>query len=141
MTATIDKDVKTLQSLGFAMIGFLLLLIAALIWMTVQIVICNWPLGQALPTLLLAIVLWGAAMFAASWAERIKREHDLVTYREVVDFWEGREPDRDTEKSRRERAIPGWMRIVRSVGLTLLAAAVGFLCAYYGIPLLQGLLG
>lgn len=141
MNETIRRDVVLIRRLGFAMAGLLLLSLAATAWLTVQCVVWDWGLGYALPTLLLALVLWGGAMFASVWAERIKRDHDLVTYREVVDFWEGREVDRNTERGRRERALPGWMRAVRTVGMVLLAAAVGFLCAYYGIPLLQGLFG
>ena len=38
-------------------------------------------------------------------------------------------------------SIPGWMRAVRSVGMVVLVAAVGYLCARYGVQLLQGLLG
>ena len=61
--------------------------------------------------------------------------------RGVLDFWNGVEPNRDTERGRRERAIPGWMRAVRSVGMVVLAAAVGYLCARYGVQLWQGILG
>ena len=64
-----------------------------------------------------------------------------MTLGEVLAFWEGREPDRDTARSRRERSLPSWMRAVRTVGMVLLAAAAGFLCSRYGLPLLQGLFG
>ena len=141
MSETIERDVVLIRRLGFAMAGLLLLSLAAVTWLAVQCSVWGWGLGHALPTLLLALVLWGGAMFASVWAERIKRNHDLVTYREVVDFWEGREVNRDTERGRRERALPGWMRAVRTVGMVLLAAAAGFLCSRYGVPLLQGLLG
>lgn len=75
------------------------------------------------PTLLLTLVLWACLLFCSHWAEKIKRDHDLATYREVLDFWNGVEPNRDTERGRRERAILGWMRAVRSVGMVVLAAA------------------
>lgn len=93
------------------------------------------------PTLLLTLVLWACLMFCSHWAEKIKRDHDLATYREVLDFWNSVEPNRDTERGRRERAILGWMRAVRSVGMVVLAAAVGYLCARYGVQLLPVLLG
>lgn len=80
-------------------------------------------------------------MFAACWIECIKRDHNLVTYLEVLDFLNGVEPTRDTERGRHERSIPSWMRVVRSVGMGVLAAAVGYLCGHYGAQLLQGLLG
>ena len=114
---------------------------AAAIWAVAQVEIWGWKGVQVVPTLLLTLVLWACLMFCSHWAERIKRAHDLATYREVLDFWNGVEPNRDTERGRRERAIPGWMRVVRSVGMVVLAAAVGYLCARYGVQLLQGLLG
>lgn len=141
MTTTIEKDTRTIRRLGFAMVGLLLLAAAAVLWFAVQCTVWDWSLGYALPTLLLAAVLWGGAMFAACWIERIKREHDLVTYREVADFWEGREVNRDTERGRRERALPSWMRGARTAGVILLAAALGFICSRYGLPLLQALFG
>lgn len=141
MNEVIERDVAIIRRLGFAMVGMLLLSLAAVVWLTVQCTVWEWGFVRAMPTLLLALVLWGNAMFAAVWAERIKRDHDLVTFGEVLAFWEGKEPDRDTERGRRERALPGWMRTVRTVGMVLLAAAVGFLCARYGLPLLEGLFG
>ncbi len=141
MTETIDRDVKTMKRLGYVMIVFLLLMLAALIWLSVQLSVWDWSLEQTVPTAVLALVLWGVAMFAAAWADRIKRDHDLITYQEILSFWYGEPVDRDTERGRRERAIPGWMRAVRSVGMVVLAAAVGYLCARYGVQLLQGLLG
>ena len=141
MNKTIERDVVIIRRLGLAMVALLLLSLAAVVWLAVQCTVWGWGLGQAMSTLLLALVLWGGAMFAAVWAERIKRDHDLVTFGEVLAFWEGREPDRDTEWGRRERCLPSWMRTVRTGGMILLAAAVGFLCSRYGIPLLQGLFG
>ena len=141
MNETIDRDAKTMKRLTYAMFAFLLLMIAALAWAVVQLVAWDWPLPQTAPSFTLAFVLWGIAMFAAYWIECIKRDHNLVTYLEVLDFLNGVEPNRDTERGRRERSIPSWMRVVRSVGMGVLAAAVGDLCARYGAQLLQGLLG
>lgn len=141
MNETIERDVVIIRRLALAMAGLLLLALAAVIWFAVQCEVWGWGLGQAMPTLLLALVLWSGAMFAAVWAERIKRDHDLVAFGEVLAFWEGREPDRDTERGRRERRLPSWMRAVRTAGMVLLAAAMGFLCSRYGLPLLEGLFG
>lgn len=141
MTRTIEDDARTLRNLGLVMTGFLLLMVAALVWLATQLLAWDWPLAQTLPTALLALVLWGIAMAASTWADRIKREHDLVTYQEVLSFWRGEPVDRDTERGRRERLIPSWMRAVRAAGLALLAAAVGFLCSYHLSALLDALLG
>ena len=141
MNETIERDVVVIRRLGAAMIALATCTVAAAIWAVAQVEIWGWKGVQVVPTLLLTLVLWACLMFCSHWAERIKRDHDLATYREVLDFWNGVEPNRDTERGRRERAIPDWMRALRSVGMVVLAAAVGYLCARYGVQLLQGLLG
>lgn len=134
MTTTIDNDVRTLKRLGWVMLAFLALMLATLVWAMVQLGVWDWTALQTLPTMLLAIVLWGIAMTAAVWADRIKKEHDLVTYQEIVSFWNGEPVDRDTERGRRERLMPTWMKGVRTAGMILLAAAIGFLCTRYLVP-------
>ena len=141
MNETIDRDVTIMRRLACVMLGFLLLMIAALAWVCVQVFAWDWPLEQTAPTFVLALVLWGIAMFAAVWVERIKKSHDLITYSEILDFWHGDPVERDTEKGRRERAIPRWMKAVRTIGMTLLAAAVGAFFGYGGAALANILLG
>ena len=141
MSKTIDSDVALMNRLGLVMMGFLLLMIACLVWLTVQMTVWDWSFAQTAPTILLALTMWGVAMFAAVWAERIKRNRDLVTYHEVLAFFRGEPVDRDTERGRRERMIPRWMKIVRTIGLTLLAAAVGAFVGYGGAVLADHLLG
>lgn len=106
MTETIDRDARLLMRLGYAMLSFLLLMVATLVWLAIQSSAWDWPLDQCLPTFVLALVLWGIAMAAAVWAERIKKEHDLITYREILAFSKGENVDRDTPRGRRERIIP-----------------------------------
>lgn len=139
MTKTIEKDALTFKRLGFVMLVFLLLMIAALVWLSAQLVVWDWPAEQTVPTVVLAVTLWGVAMFAATWAERIKKEHDLVTYHEILAFQMGEPIDRDTEKGRRERLIPRWMKVIRTIGLTLLAAAIGSFIGYNGAALMNAL--
>ncbi|OUN47750.1 hypothetical protein B5G20_03255 [Collinsella sp. An7] len=141
MTETIDRDARLLMRLGYAMLSFLLLMVATLVWLAIQSSAWDWPLDQCLPTFVLALVLWGIAMAAAVWAERIKKEHDLITYREILAFSKGENVDRDTPRGRRERIIPRWMKIVRTVGWTLIAAAVGAFVGYHGAALVDVLLG
>lgn len=141
MTETIDRDARLLMRLGYAMLSFLLLMVATLVWLAIQSSAWDWPLDQCLPTFVLALVLWGIAMAAAVWAERIKKEHDLITYREILAFSKGENVDRDTPRGRRERIIPRWMKIVRTVGWTLIAAAVGAFVGYHGAALVDMLLG
>lgn len=139
MTKTIEKDALTFKRLGFVMLVFLLLMIAALVWHSAQLVVWDWPAEQTVPTVVLAVTLWGVAMFAATWADRIKKEHDLVTYHEILAFQMGEPIDRDTEKGRRERLIPRWMKVIRTIGLTLLAAAIGAFIGYNGAALMNAL--
>ena len=141
MTKTIEKDALTFKRLGFVMLVFLLLMIAALVWLSAQLAVWDWPAEQTVPTVVLAVTLWGVAMFAAAWADRIKKEHDLVTYHEILAFQTGEPIDRDTEKGRRERLIPRWMKVIRTIGLTLLAAAIGAFIGYNGAALMNALFG
>ncbi len=141
MTETIDRDVKIMKRLSYVMLAFLLLMIAALVWATVQAFAWDWPPSQTAPTFVLAFVLWGIAMFAACWVERIKRDHDLVTYGEIVAYLQGEPVDRDTDKGRRARFIPRWVKVVRTVGLVLLAMAIGAFIGYGGSMIADALLG
>lgn len=141
MTRTLDSDATTMKRLGYTVLGFLALMLLALIWLTVQLVVWDWAFAQTLPTFVLALMLWGIAMFAAVWAEHIKKEHDLVTYHEIVSFWKGGPIDRDTPRGRRLRLIPTWMKVIRTIGMTLLAAAIGAFMGYGGSALVDLLLG
>lgn len=141
MKETVEKDVRLVKRLSYVMVGFLALMLLAMVWWTYQVSIADLPLVQTLPTVVLAVVLWGIAMFASVWVDRIKREHDLVTYQEVLAFWDGKPVDRDTERGRRERLIPRWMRVVRIVGWALLGMAVGFFIGYGIAWLTETLLG
>ena len=141
MTKTIDSDVRTMKRLSYVMLGFLLLMVLAMVWVIVQTSAWDWPLEQTVPTFALTIVLWGIAMFAAVWVERIKKRHDLITYREILAYWNGEDVDRDTDRGRRERMLPRWMKVIRTVGLTLLCAAIGVFLGYGGAMLGEKLLG
>ncbi len=141
MTETIDRDIETMKRLSYVMLVFLLLVIGAMIWICFQVFAWDWPLEQMAPTFVLALVLWGIAMFAACWVDRIKREHDLITYSEILAYWKGEAVDRDTPRGRRERLIPRWMKVVRAVGKMLLAMAVGAFAGYWGAFLMDSILG
>lgn len=141
MKETVEKDVRMLRRLGGVMLGFIALMVLALVWWVCQMTVWDLSILQTLPTLALVIVLWGIALFAARWADRIKKEHDLVTYQEVLAFWNGEPVDRDTERGRRERLIPHWMKVIRIVGWALLGMAMGFFIGYGIAWLAETLLG
>lgn len=129
MTKVIDSDVRTMKRLAYVMLAFTVLTIIAGGWFTFQVAVWDWPLEHALPTILIAVLLWGIAMFTAVWVDRIKKRHDLITYKEILAYWRGDPIDRDTARGRRERAIPSWMKVIRTVGWTLIAMALG---AFFG---------
>ena len=125
MTKTVDSDVRTMKRLSYVMTVFIVLTVIACGWFSFQVAVWDWPIEQAVPTIVLALVLWGIAMFAALWAERIKKEHDLITYREVLAYWNGKPVDRDTEKGRMERALPRRVKTLRTIGWTVVALIIG----------------
>lgn len=139
MREAVEKDVRLMKRLGYAMLGFLALVALVVVWWAYQMIAWDLTLAQTLPTVALALVLWGIALFAAGWAECIKKEHDLVTYQEILSFWNGEPVDRESERSRRERLMPRWMRLVRAVGWVVIGMAAGFF-AGYGIGKLVDLL-
>ena len=140
MNATIERDSTIMKRLSYVMLGFLLLMIACLVWICVQVFAWDWALEQTVSTFVLALVLWGIAMFAATWLDRIKHDHDLITYHEILSFWNGEQVDRDTERGRRERLIPRWLKIIRAAGFMILALAIGAFLGYGGAYLANMLL-
>ena len=139
MREAVEKDVRLMKRLGYAMLCFLALVALTTVWWAYQMVAWDLTLVQTLPTVALALVLWGIALFAAGWSERIKKEHELVTYQEILSFWNGEPVDRESERSRRERLMPRWMRLVRAAGWVVIGMAAGFF-AGYGIGKLVDLL-
>ena len=125
MTKTVDSDVRTMKRLSYVMTVFIVLTVIACGWFSFQVAVWDWPIEQAVPTIVLALVLWSIAMFAALWAERIKKDHDLITYREVLAYWNGKPVDRDTEKGRMERALPRRVKTLRTIGWTVVALIIG----------------
>ena len=130
MKETVERDMQLLKRLSCAMLGFIALMVLACVWWMVQIAVWDLSIPQTLPTAALALTLWGIAVFASVWADRIKKEHDLVTYQEIISFWNGEPVDRDTERGRRERLIPRWMKVVRTAGWVLIGAAAGWFFGY-----------
>jgi hypothetical protein len=71
-------------------------------------------------------------MVAAVLIERIKKEYDVETYREILAFVEGREIDRSA------RPVPSRLsRPLRVVLVTAGAAIVGFALAYGAMALAE----
>ena len=77
--------------------------------------------GASCRSCIIGLSVWGIGMFMALKVERLKKEHDLVTYRELVAFTKGEPIDRDNPKSRRARKH----RFLKGAALVLLSACVG----------------
>lgn len=87
-----------------------------------------WGWGLA-PSAIIGFLIWGVGMFMIMKVERIKKEHDLVTYQEVLAFKKGEPIDRDNPKSRRARQHRLAKTIATMVVAIVVGGILGFLCA------------
>ena len=71
--------------------------------------------------------------------ERMKKQHDLVTYREVLAFSRGEQVERDTLEGRREREMSPWVKGTRNAVQIVLGAIAGGLVGV-GIGMLAKML-
>lgn len=72
-------------------------------------------------------------------AERMKKQHDLVTYREVLAFSRGERVERDTLEGHREREMNPWVKGMRNSVRIILGALAGGLIGV-GIGMLAKML-
>ena len=72
-----------------------------------------WDWG-IVPSSIIGLLIWGIGMAMLVVVERIKKQHDLVTYRELVAFSKGEPVDRDNPRSQRARRH----RVLRGVAYT-----------------------
>ena len=73
------------------------------------------------PSGIIGLLIWGFGMVLLARVERIKKEHDLVTYHEILAYSKGEPVDRSNPRSQRARRHP----VLRGVILTLVSAIVG----------------
>ena len=69
----------------------------------------------------------------------MKKQHDLVTYREVLAFSRGEQVERDTLEGHREREMNPWVKGVRNSVRIILGALAGGLIGV-GIGMLAKML-
>ena len=79
-----------------------------------------WDWGLV-PSAIIGLLVWGIGMALLTKVERFKKEHDLVTYREILAFSKGQPVDRDNPRSRSARQH----RFLKSAVLILAAAVIG----------------
>lgn len=130
MEKTVSRDARHVTHLTAAMIFLLIAAFVALMWAGWQ-ELDGWG-THTIPTFVLAGVLWVGAMVAAVLIERIKKEYDVETYREILAFVEGREIDRSARPAPSRLSRP-----LRIVLVTSGAAIVGFSLAYGAMALAE----
>lgn len=137
MEERIDEDMKGLWRAGMVMWAGLLLMFASSVWFALQVGPWGWEASHTVPTLVLAGLFWTASMAGAVRADRIKKNHDLVTYAEISDYMNGRQVDRGSASGIRARALrarPG-DRVVRTALFVCIFLLIGG-CIGYGIAAL-----
>ena len=127
MKETIDRDARRLNRLGMAMVARIAVGAAAFVAL-------SWALPQPSGRGRLSVgELAGAAAFVplfawalacAGAAERIKREHDLVTYREVAAYMQGEGLPEKDGLSRRHPAAGLALKLAGGAAASLVLAAV-----------------
>ena len=123
MAKAMDEAVKKYNALSTAAVvsGVVFLVLAA--WDAFQY---EWGWGMHMvPTIVFAVIALLVLVVAFMHAERIKKQHDLQTYREVLAFSRGERVDRDTVEGRRERDMKPWVKGVRTSVQILVGAAIG----------------
>ena len=131
MEKAVERDRKRLGTrmlwlavlmLALLVLAFALILSPAFAWMEGA-----WGIGIATATAFLPAI---AALVVATVLERIKRENDLVTYREILAFMNG-----ETDIERDPRALPrrSWPTkhrlaydLLTFIAATLIGGALGF---------------
>ena len=100
----------------------------------------EWGWGMHIaPTAAFAAVALVVMLVAFVYMERMKKQHDLVTYREVLAFSRGEQVDRDTLEGRREREMNPWVKGTRNAVQIIISAIAGGLVGV-GIGMLAKML-
>ena len=86
-----------------------------------------WDWGLV-PSTIIGLLVWGIGLGMLTVVEHLKKQHDVVTYRELVAFSKGEPIDRENPTSHRARRHP----VLKAVIGTLAAAAVGAALGYFG---------
>ena len=121
MKEAIEQDHKKMDKLAWAMMGFG---ITALAMFFGGLFFWGWDM---VPTTIIALLLWAVCMAAAIMIDRLKKQNDVVTYRELVAFSKGESIDRDNPKSQRarqNRLVKGCIKMAAALAI---GAALGLL--------------
>ncbi|WP_251213168.1 helix-turn-helix domain-containing protein [Adlercreutzia murintestinalis] len=127
MRRTMEEDSRKMRWLSTAMVIFLLLAVAFFIGLAAAwrdpLSVGNLTKGDVAGTVVF-LPLYGLAMACALWIERIKCQHNLVTYREIMAFANG-EPAPDAPEGHAfARNHQGASILIKVV----FSAAIGAVC-------------
>ncbi|MEA5020720.1 MAG: helix-turn-helix transcriptional regulator [Gordonibacter sp.] len=129
MEEAVAKDYKIMQILSWG--GFAVAILGVVLFFG-GITYWEW---DTVPSALIALLTYGIGMTMLIKVERLKKQHDIVTYQELIAFSKGEPINRDSPRSQRARQH----RILKVVITTLIAALVGGILGYLAYA--TGLIG
>ncbi len=137
MKETLKQDARRMNRLAYAMVGLIALAIVAFI---VLAWLLPGPSGVGrlsvgmVAGIAAALPLYIGGLVAAFAIERIKRDNNLVTYREIVAFLDGEAAgETGREEQGFSRKHPGWATALKLAGGAIVGLAVAVLtCAVLG---------
>ena len=137
MAQVMDAAVKKYNALSTITVVSTVVFLALSAWAAFQF---EWGWGVHIaPTAVFAAIALLVMLIAFIYMERMKKQHDLATYREVLAFSRGEQVDRDTLEGRREREMNPWVKGMRNGAQIILGAIVGGLVGI-GIGMLAKML-
>lgn len=137
MTQVMDAAVKKYNALSTITVVSAVVFLALSAWAAFQF---EWGWGVHIaPTAVFAAIALLVMLIAFTYMERMKKQHDLATYREVLAFSRGEQVDRDTLEGRREREMNPWVKGMRNGAQIILGAVAGGLVGI-GISMLAKML-
>ena len=113
------EELKKMKVYSWGMLAFLLLAVISFIPLSKYIGICAY-----IPFL----GLFGIAMFFAMKIEKIKKDNDIQTYKEIVAFTEGK--GLDEIKRIEEKAKRPYQKVLWALGSGMIAALIGGIMAF-----------
>lgn len=125
MKEAIAKDWKKMCALN---LGGLVVVFVGVVLAIAGIAFWGW---DTTPSVIIFFLLWGIGMAMIMTTERIKKQHDLVTYRELVAFSKGEPVDRNNPRSQKARQH----RVLKVAVVTVIAAILGGILGYYSYAL------
>ena len=122
MAQVMDAAVKKYNNLSTVVVSAAAFLLLG-IWGAFQY---EWGWGEhTIPTVVFALASLFVMLIAFANLERLKKQHDLATYREILAFSRGEHVDRDTPAGQHAREMKPWKKGVINGLKIILGAAVG----------------